>query len=255
MKIEVLISTMNKDNVDFVKEMNIKSDIVIGNQNGEDKELVVEESGKKIVLVNSNTKGLSRNRNITLQHATADICLLSDDDLVYKDNYEQIIKDAFAENPTADLIIFNLEEDPVVRYVIKNKMKIGYLNYMRFGSVRIAFKRESIMSNNIRFDTMFGAGSTIPSGEDTIFLHDCLRAKLKVIALPQTILTLTNERESTWFKGYSDTYFINKGKLFERLNKRLKLILCFQDAIRHYKRYQRPMIDVFKLEYSGSINK
>ena len=166
-------------------------------------------------------------------------------------DYLETIKNSFMENPDADLIIFNLHENPVTRFIIKKRMKINRLNYMRFGSVRIAFKLNSIRKKNISFDPNFGTGANVSFGEDTIFLHDCLKAHLKIIALPKTILSLTNQRESTWFRGFDDKYFNDKGKLFYRINKKAHLFLCLQDSIRHKKEYQLPWKKVFALELKG----
>lgn len=251
MTIEVLISTMNKSNTQFTEEMGIESDIVIGNQADKNDIYTIEKDGRKIRMITSTTRGLSFNRNITLENASADICLIADDDLVYKKGYVDIVMKSFEDNPKADVLIFNVEEDPIVRYVIKEKQKVGRLNYMRFGSVRIAFKLNSIKSKKIVFDTSFGSGAPVNFGEDTIFLHDCLKKGLRVIAIPETILKLTNTRDSTWFKGYDDQYFINKGKLFKRINKAFKWFLCFQDSFRHRKEYKRPWIKTFKLEFFG----
>ena len=183
MKIEVLVSTMHQNNIDFIKSMNLKTPAIIGNQSDEEKIEEFDNNGFPVKMITTKTRGLSRNRNITLEHASGDICLLTDDDLIYHDDYVEIITKAFQDNPKADLIIFNLDEEPITRFIIQKKMKVGFLNYMRFGSVRIAFKLQSIRGKRISFDTNFGSGAPVPYGEDTIFLHDCLKAKLKVIAL------------------------------------------------------------------------
>ena len=40
--------------------------------------------------------------------ATGDICLFADDDMIYVNDYSKLVENAFLENPTADVIIFNL---------------------------------------------------------------------------------------------------------------------------------------------------
>jgi len=235
--IQVLVSTMNRKNFDFLKEMNLDTDVIVGNQCGENGFFEMEESFGKVKVFNSDTVGLSANRNITLNNADADIVMIADDDLKYVDNYSNIVASAFKENTDADVIIFNLYEDPIRRFVTKKKFKVGLFNYMRFGSVRIAFKLNSIKNKNIVFDRQFGAGSQIPTGEDTIFLHDCLKNKLTIYAVPDYLLTLTNERESTWFSGYTERYFVNKGILFKRISPKFFKFLCLQDSVRHRKIY------------------
>lgn len=91
---------------------------------------------------------------------------------------------------------------------------------MRFGAARIAFRRKSITKNGITFNLHFGGGTEYSAGEDTLFLHDCLRKGLKIVAVPDSIATLLENRESTWFKGYTDKYFLDRGALFAAISKK-----------------------------------
>lgn len=81
---------------------------------------------------------------------------------------------------------------------------------MRFGAARIAIKRKSISKNNILFHQEFGGGTLHCHGEDTIFLRDCLKAGLKVIAIPEYIAELNDTRKSSWFSGYNRKYFFDQ---------------------------------------------
>lgn len=85
---------------------------------------------------------------------------------------------------------------------------------MRYGTVRIAARRNSLIKHNITFNQNFGGGSKYGSGEDTLFLTECLKAKLNIYAVPEYIGTIKDERESTWFKGFNEKYFMDKGALF-----------------------------------------
>ena len=234
-KVEVLISTINKENLDFLEEMNISSDVVIGNQNG--KVNVIEKfvDEKRRFMICSDTKGISANRNITINNAKNSICILADDDIEYVDNYEKLILEAFMVNKDASIIIFNVFEKPILRYVIKKQFIVNRFNYMRFGSVRIAFKLDDILTNNILFDENFGTGSKYNCGEDTIFLHDCIKKKLKIVAVPIFLVKLRNERESTWFFGYNETYFHNKGALFARIYNKTYFAIIVLYSIKHVK--------------------
>ncbi len=235
--IETLISTMNRNNIDFLTSMNIQSDTIIGNQNGKNDILSLTVNDKNVLLVNSSTKGLSRNRNITIRNASADICVIADDDIEYCSDYVKIIRDAFSKYEDADVIIFNLYEDPIERYVIKKWHRVRGIEFLRYGSVRIAFKRDSI-SGKIIFDERFGAGGEIPIGEDTIFLGDCLKKRLKIYASPEYILKL-EKGESSWFDGYNKSYFENKGKMYYRIFGILYWVICLQDVVRHKNLYRK----------------
>lgn len=233
--IEVLISTMNRDNLKFIENMNIQTDFVVGNQNGLNQTIEITVNGHHCLLINSDQTGLSKNRNLTIQNASAGICLLADDDITYCEGYKEIVLRAFEKHEDADVILFNLHETPTKRYVIRKEHIVKGLEFLKYGSVRIAFKRESINAK-VSFDEQFGSGSMIPIGEDTIFLSDCLKKGLRIVAMPDFILSL-QPSESTWFRGYDERYFVNKGKMYYRIFGSLYLIISIQDAYRHRDRY------------------
>ena len=47
---------------------------------------------------------------------------------------------------------------------------------------------ESIIKNNIQFDTLFGLGATFETGEEYIFLRNCIEKDLTVLFCPKIIL-------------------------------------------------------------------
>ena len=251
MKIQTLVSTINKDSIDFIEKMNIETDVIIGNQNGQCTELLLHHYDHDVLLFNSNDRGLAKNRNLTINKSDADICVLADDDIEYCSGYSKIIEKAFLKLSDADIIIFNLYEDPIERYVIKKEHRVRGLEFLRYGSVRIVFKRESIVQK-VKFDERFGAGGDIPIGEDTIFLGDCLKAGLKIYAHPGYILRL-KPSESTWFNGFDRDYFVNKGKMYKRIFGINTELIVVQDAFRHRKQYSTydSFIEIVKLMNIG----
>ncbi len=237
MKIQVLIATMHQTDHSLIEKMNIQSDAIVGNQCDINKIEDFEFNGHKIKYLNFAERGLSVNRNNALLRSDGDICLIADDDMVYDDNYVDTVTSAFNSHPEADVLIFNIREPVITRSVIKKPTRVNYLNYLRYGSVRIAFKTQSIKENGIFFNVCFGTGTDRGFGEDNLFLTSCLNKKLNIIALPISIAQLTEERESTWFREYDEKYLKNKGKLFVAISKRWSWFLCLQDALRHHKTY------------------
>lgn len=116
---------------------------------------------------------------------------------------------------------------------------------MRFGAARIAVKVNSISMNNIYFNLNFGGGCQFSNGEDTLFLYECLRKKLKIYAVNDTIAKLTHERESTWFSNYNEKYFEDKFILYYTMSKKIYKLLFLQDVIRHRKLYNCSPIKLF----------
>lgn len=252
MKIQVLVATMYQKNHTLLKKMNIKSNAIIGNQcncNGVEKFKYNEHD---ITYLNFNERGVGLNRNNALMRATGDICLFADDDMIYKDNYVEIVEKAFNENPKADVLIFNLIEKNPRRYIIKKKCKINYFNYMRYGTARIAVKLKSIKENGIYFNQCFGGGTEHCHGEDNLFLTECLNKKLNIYAIPEYIATLTEERESTWEQVTIDKYLEDQGYLYKKISPRFYKVLCLQNAIKRRKFYGNSIIKAYLKMLCGS---
>ena len=81
---------------------------------------------------------------------------------------------------------------------------------------------------------------------------DCLRAGLKVIAVPVTIGSEI-PRESTWFHGFNDKFFLDRGVLYSFLYGNAAGIwaLRFVIAKRHSYAGQMKPSDAFKLMRKG----
>ena len=103
MKLEVLLSVMNL-NIKDLDKMNITSKCTVINQCGKNDFFKY----KNFNIYSYDELGLSNSRNRGLEHATEDIILLCDDDVVYNKDYEKIVLEEFKNNK-ADVIIFNLE--------------------------------------------------------------------------------------------------------------------------------------------------
>lgn len=243
--VEVLITTMNCNNFEeLLKKMNIQTNAMIGNQTSYNEIKLFHYNDKQIKSYSFQEKGVGLNRNNLLMRTTADYCLFGDDDLIYAEGYENIVKEAFCKYPDADVIIFNLEEEVKRRYIIEEDFKVNYLNFMRFGAARIAIKTDSILLNGILFNTCFGGGTDHNNGEDTLFLCECLKHHLKIYAVATMIAYLPEGRESTWFKGYDEKYFEDKGLLYYVISKHFYKFLCFQDSFRHKKLYSDDLTSI-----------
>lgn len=225
MKLEVLLSVMNL-NIRDLDKMNISTKCTIINQC----KTTGYKKYKNYNIYSYNEKGLANSRNRGLEHITEDIVILCDDDVVYDKNYDKIIINEFKKNKKADVIIFNIESPNRKIKMNKKDKRLHFYNVLRYSSQRIAFKRKSI--KDIQFNNLFGAGAKYTSGEDTLFLVSCMKNKLKIYASTKNIGTVYHEK-SSWFNGYNEKYFYDKGALFTAISKTLRNPLMFQYLIRH----------------------
>ena len=247
MKLEVILSVMNLKKEDLNK-MNITSKCTVINQC--DKEAF--EKYKNFNIYSYNELGLSNSRNRGLEHVTEDIVILCDDDVVYNEDYEKNILQEFENNPKADVIYFNMYSPYRKKRELKKRKRLHFYNCFHHASCNIAFRRESIKNKNIRFNNKYGDNARWGNGSDTIFIRDALRNKLKIYSSPIYLGTVYH-RESTWFKGYDEKYFFNKGALFTAINRRFRIFLCLQYLIRHREVLQNiKLLQAFKIMLKGS---
>lgn len=240
MKVEVLASTMHQSDFSIADKMNIKGNAIIINQCDNHGYMERKENDKLIKMYSFNERGVGKSRNNGLMRSDADICVMADDDIVYVDNYEEIIINAFNKNPKADMIMFNAPNSDKSKYRLKVKKqgRIRFYNYLKFGTINIAFKREQILKSNIFFSLLFGGGAKYGSGEDSIFIAECYKKGIRVYGDTSKIAYIYY-RESTWFTGFNEKYFFDKGALFAALSKRLSLILIIQFVVRKYYMYKK----------------
>lgn len=237
MSVQILIATMNQQDHSLLEKMNIQTDVIVGNQCNHDSIESFDYKGHHAIYLNFNERGVGLNRNNALMRAKGDICLFGDDDMTYVDGYEKLISNAFYENPKADVICFNLIEENSHRKQITKKHKVWWLNYLTYGTARIAVKLSSIKKNGIYFNQCFGGGTEHCHGEDNLFLTSCLKNGLNIIAIPIDVAELKNERKSTWNEGYNDKYLKDQGTLYKTISKKWWRLLCLQDAIRKHREY------------------
>ncbi len=235
-ELEVLIPVMNQHDYSIVDKMNIQSDAIIINQCDINDFEDYTHNQNRIRFFSFNEKGVGLSRNNALIRALGEICLFSDDDVVYKSNYKDTIIKSFKDNPQADVIIFNLPSLNKNRpsFLIQKNKRIHFFNTLRYATPRIAIRRDSIYKANIYFSLLFGGGAKYSCGEDSIFLSECLRKGLKIYS-NSSIIGYVSQDDSSWFDGYTKKYFFDKGALFYCLVKHKAWLLCIQFLVRHRK--------------------
>ena len=250
MELEVMVAAVNATKKNLNK-MNISCSCVVCNQCGKNG----YQEYKNFKIYSYDEVGAAINRNRGLDNISKDIILLCDEDFIYNKDFERIVIDEFKKNNDADLIIFNI--DSPYRYVKQHKknQRLHLYNSLAYGSCNIAFKRESAINAGIRFNTMFGPKSLYASGggDDTLFVVDFLKNKLKVYSSTKKIGTVYHEKSSWFGNGYSDDYFFAKGALFTAINLRFRHFLMLQYLIRHREVLKnRRFINSYRLMLDGS---
>ncbi|EGP4897635.1 hypothetical protein FGV16_002417, partial [Enterococcus faecium] len=232
---EVLVSSMNKD-MSLFKKMNIQTNAIIINQtpdipgNFSYKQQIFDDKTWKFYSMSE--KGVGRSRNNALLRASDDIVIMADEDEVFVDGYEKIINDAYSKYPEADMIVFDVRvhNGDEIKHRVKRDGRVKFFNSFRYGTVTFTFKRDILLNNNIYFSLLFGGGAEFQSGEDSLFITDVLKNKLKVYSNKEVIADVYND-DSSWFNGYNENYLIHRGALFRAISKKFCFFLILQFAL------------------------
>ena len=224
--IEILIATMNRDDLGFLEVMFSKTDvtkynILIINQTTTEKQL--HTTSRTIKVINVLEKGLSKSRNLALQHATKKLIVFTDDDVVFEANFDTTIINAFNYYPNFDgfRFPFQMKEGVVAKkYSSTFQSQLSAFDILNTSSVELVFKKEAIQSARLHFDENFGLGSPFYIGEEAIFVFDAKRKGLKMGFVPQILLThsqFTTTQKATVLERYfyqSAVFYRIFGKMY-----------------------------------------
>lgn len=240
-RLQILLSCMHEQGAAIAERMNIRCDAVIVNQCDADAETVVQgNSGGTLLCIDSSERGLSRSRNMAMARAQGELCLLADDDETFADDVADIVARAFDEHPEAAILLFNVGNSSATRY--RRARRVGYRGAMRTSSSSIAFRRNSVLKEGIRFDVEMGSGTGHGACEETKFLFDSMRRGLTVVGVPYIIATKTLHSASKWFEGYTRDYFLQRGWATQRfMGPFFATLYAFYTAARQYPKYRRTL--------------
>jgi glycosyltransferase involved in cell wall biosynthesis len=195
--ISFVISTMNRDSLDFIEPMFLDTDlsllsyeIIVINQSLDERIIIKSINASKffnVKIVNTQTKGLSRSRNLGIEIAQGSIILFLDDDITIIGSGLQEAIRYLDKNSTIDVITMQMVDANhnlcKKSYSMSSKSHDS-LTVFKISSMECMF-RKRVFEKGIRFDTRFGLGSkTYNSGEEVILLSDILSLKMHITYLP-----------------------------------------------------------------------
>ena len=121
----------------------------------------------------------------------------------------------------------------------------GYIIYKKYN-----IKLKSIKDKNIKFDENFGLGGIYTSGEENIFLMDCINNGLKIIYIPITIAI--HEKESSG-RILDEKTIYSKGALFYRLFGIKSIYLNLGFILKKSKEIKVSILKAIYLIYKSNI--
>lgn len=248
--VDILISTSN-ERIDYVeqilKPVQHNVNYIIGHQvYGIYKEKIstpkIVDIREDIKYFRSEERGISKNRNITIDNARADISVIADDDIKYFDNtFENIVK-YHNLYPKASVIIFQiqtLDSNKPFKAYPATKFWLTKKDASFVNSIEITFKTQDIKNKGISFNENFGLGSKLTGGEENLFILDCINSGLNVLYIPIPIVIHPKETSGRNKKlFYSESGTRTRGANAYIHYRNFYWIYMVYYLFKHYKNYR-----------------
>lgn len=208
MDFELLISTMHKNTkqvLDMLEVANISCDTLVIVQGCIEDYKEVRKNNQNIRILFCKERGLSKSRNLALKNCKADFGYIMDDDVILEENsIEKIVMKMVEDSADIGTSYFKYENGCFSKSNLSKPFKHDLFTTAKVSSIEMCIKIDSVKNNNIFFNEKFGLGTDLPSGEEYIFLSDCLKKRLNVNYYPICIGTHPNITSGDDFYSSSD---------------------------------------------------
>ena len=204
--------------------------------NGKNNALPEELKRGDVKVIDLDGCGISRNRNNCLRNATADVCLIADDDCRYTHEQLQTVIDTFVQNPDVDIATFRYSSKnnnkiyPTQRTDLTTPPKDYYVS-----SIELAFKRESVQ-NKLWFNELFGIGAPLSCGEEELFVLSAIKCGLTCHFFPIDIVR-HDDITHTFTNISSRSMLMARGAYIYIAHKPSSIARIFLNSYRLKKKY------------------
>ena len=241
-RIQLLVAAVKQDMDVLPGKMNIQSDAIIINQGVKYSYEEKNYNGNQVRIFNCDEKGVGLSRNLALLRSDHEIIQFCDEDIVLNEGYTELVEREFDAHPEADILLFNVRAaEGRVTYHNTDFARVNALNYGRYPAYAIAAKREAIHKSGVTFSLLFGGGAKFSNGEDSLFLKECLDKGIRIYRTSTLIGHEVSERPSTWFTGYNEKFFFDRGYLYHFLYGKLAVPMSFRFLFAHRDEMCRKM--------------
>jgi len=258
--IEILVATMNRQSLDFLEPMFpmghfSEFNLLVINQTSPDKVITSHYPG--IRVINAFEKGLSKSRNLALSNSIGNLCVITDDDVVFKAGFLEHILKAFNKNPASALISFRVEKAPGVlykKYPEEQVINTSWSNRLNIMSIEMVVNRKLLQPDTICFNEKFGLGSQFCMGEEALFINRIYKSGLK-IAMEPVVIAMHTAEDTHARVNFWDKYYVH-GALFTALFKHNYyrwVLYKIAYELKHNKIKLMHIASAFKAAVAGSI--
>lgn len=220
----ILVTTFHKTE-DEIKSLivqnNLQGRVLVGDQCGQVAQKELGKVGKAdVTLYLFDTKGLSNNRNALLEKTDADVVTFADDDIIFIDNYPEIVAKDLERHPDAQMIRYNIVSTNPQRplHQVKKEKRVRFHQVSKYGVCGFFFKRSFLIEHRLSFHPELGPGVQKSHGEDTVYLKEFMDQKPRAYQIPLVIGT-TPSTISSWYGQDVENDIKTEGYVY-RLNRK-----------------------------------
>lgn len=257
MTLQILVSTIDKG-IENIAQLLLepKEDIsyLISWQHSTDENILLPEELKRddVEVHNLQGRGLSRNRNNCIRNATADICLIADDDCRFTHERLQQVIDTFENNPNVDIATFRFEGEGSTKFYPAESFNLSKFPKGYFvSSIEIALRRNSVQGK-LWYNENFGLGAKVfDCGEEHIFIQEALSNGFTCKFFP---ITIVREKDSTVCikRDKESKTLMAHGAILQLYNPRSKYVRILLKAYRLWRNRNVPFFKAVRHMINGT---
>ncbi len=137
------------------------------------------ESREDVKVVKFNGIGLSRNRNNSLNHCSADIILIADDDLIFHPEGIESLRKRYEENPEMQVATFRSRRNDNNKSYPPDMTKLGIPMPKNYYVTSFEISLRGYLKDKLKFSPDLGLNAPqMHSGEEEIFLLSAIKKGL-----------------------------------------------------------------------------
>ncbi len=191
------------------------------------------------------TRGLAKSRNFAIGAAEGEYIWFLDDDVTIEPDCVEIIEKAIKDLRNPDVITFQTgKPEGGKRKNYKSLLhEHNWRSVLRISSVEVVVKSSFILSEHIVFDERFGLNGQYGSGEENIFICDCMNAGARAYYYPAEICK--HAAVSSGMGIANETVAFSKGAVFKRMYGNYGLFFVLLFCRRKYEEISATM-SIFK---------
>lgn len=185
--IAILISTSNQrlQQIRIEKDEGIRYIIIHQYYNHQPFKQCPEIDAQSVYYKLLDSSGISKSRNAALTLCKFQYAYFMDDDVSFNvRNIKKLVERMKLDNVDVATCQFIYPNGSFPKPYRRTPFNHDMFSVGRVASIEICINMASINRHNIRFDERFGLGTDLPSGEEYIFLTDCIKAGLTVRYYP-----------------------------------------------------------------------